>query len=131
MFPVDSERCDDLADYPYSGRCIFLLAIGFNVETVSYKNINFQVWDLGGTLRLLSNPPIEMGLSLIVVLRCVLQVNRVSGKLLSKRRANVYKVIAARWREGDRETAQVGLTASPACRPYWRCYYANTQVGLA
>lgn len=23
-------------------------AIGFNVETVSYKNINFQVWDLGG-----------------------------------------------------------------------------------
>jgi ADP-ribosylation factor-like protein 1 len=22
--------------------------IGFNVETVSYKNINFQVWDLGG-----------------------------------------------------------------------------------
>lgn len=23
-------------------------AIGFNVETVSYKNIKFQVWDLGG-----------------------------------------------------------------------------------
>jgi hypothetical protein len=23
-------------------------AIGFNVETVTYKNINFQVWDLGG-----------------------------------------------------------------------------------
>lgn len=23
-------------------------AIGFNVETVAYKNIKFQVWDLGG-----------------------------------------------------------------------------------
>jgi hypothetical protein len=26
----------------------YLVAIGFNVETVTYKNINFQVWDLGG-----------------------------------------------------------------------------------
>ena len=42
-------------------------AIGFNVETVSYKNINFQVWDLGG---------------------------------------------------------------QSSIRPYWRCYYANTQVSL-
>jgi ADP-ribosylation factor-like protein 1 len=24
------------------------LAIGFNVETITYKNIKFQVWDLGG-----------------------------------------------------------------------------------
>ena len=24
------------------------LAIGFNVETVVYKNLKFQVWDLGG-----------------------------------------------------------------------------------
>jgi hypothetical protein len=39
--------------------------IGFNVETVTYKNIKFQVWDLGG---------------------------------------------------------QTGI------RPYWRCYYPNTQV---
>lgn len=30
--------------------CIFfkLAAIGFNVETVTYKNLKFQVWDLGG-----------------------------------------------------------------------------------
>ena len=28
---------------------LFLLsAIGFNVETVQYKNLKFQVWDLGG-----------------------------------------------------------------------------------
>ena len=26
-------------------RCV--AAIGFNVETVQYKNIRFQVWDLG------------------------------------------------------------------------------------
>jgi ADP-ribosylation factor family len=26
----------------------FPTAIGFNVETVTYKNIKFQVWDLGG-----------------------------------------------------------------------------------
>ena len=41
------------------------VAIGFNVETVTYKNIKFQVWDLGG---------------------------------------------------------QTGI------RPYWRCYYPNTQA---
>lgn len=41
--------------------------IGFNVETVSYKNIKFQVWDLGG---------------------------------------------------------------QTSIRPYWRCYYPNTQVLL-
>jgi len=27
--------------------CVFV-AIGFNVETVQYKNLKFQVWDLGG-----------------------------------------------------------------------------------
>lgn len=43
-------------------------AIGFNVETVAYKNIKFQVWDLGG---------------------------------------------------------------QTSIRPYWRCYYPNTQVRRA
>lgn len=28
--------------------CNFVSAIGFNVETVTYKNLKFQVWDLGG-----------------------------------------------------------------------------------
>lgn len=27
---------------------IDILAIGFNVEQVQYKNLKFQVWDLGG-----------------------------------------------------------------------------------
>ncbi|KAG5522168.1 hypothetical protein RHGRI_034374 [Rhododendron griersonianum] len=27
---------------------VFLLALGFNVETVEYKNISFTVWDVGG-----------------------------------------------------------------------------------
>ena len=26
----------------------YVLAVGFNVETVNYKNLKFQVWDLGG-----------------------------------------------------------------------------------
>ena len=26
----------------------FIIAIGFNVETVEFKNLKFQVWDLGG-----------------------------------------------------------------------------------
>lgn len=29
----------------------YVLAIGFNVETVNYKNIKLQVWDLGGQSR--------------------------------------------------------------------------------
>ncbi|CAD5120819.1 DgyrCDS9377 [Dimorphilus gyrociliatus] len=27
---------------------LFFTAIGFNVETVTFKNLKFQVWDLGG-----------------------------------------------------------------------------------
>jgi len=27
---------------------LFILAIGFNVETMTYKNLKFEVWDLGG-----------------------------------------------------------------------------------
>lgn len=45
-----------------------LTAIGFNVETVTYQNIKFQVWDLGG---------------------------------------------------------------QTSIRPYWRCYYPNTQAIMA
>ena len=26
----------------------FLVILGFNVETVEYKNISFTVWDVGG-----------------------------------------------------------------------------------
>ena len=48
-----------------TGVCVHA-AIGFNVETVTYNNIKFQVWDLGG---------------------------------------------------------------QTSIRPYWRCYYPNTQAG--
>lgn len=27
---------------------MFLFVVGFNVETVEYKNISFTVWDVGG-----------------------------------------------------------------------------------
>jgi ADP-ribosylation factor-like protein 1 len=69
------------------------VAIGFNVETVTYKNIKFQVWDLGKFLLILNfrhyalcPPSIEM------ILRC----------------------------------ACAGGQAS--IRPYWRCYYPNTDA---
>lgn len=32
----------------------FLLPLGFNVETVSYKNINFTAWDVGGRSNIVS-----------------------------------------------------------------------------
>jgi len=48
-------------------RYVASTAIGFNVETVTYKNIKFQVWDLGG---------------------------------------------------------------QTSIRPYWRCYYPNTQASI-
>merc|ERR1712071_152726 len=40
--------------------------IGFNVETVEYKNISFNVWDVGGQdkIRLLSSTP-----TIVTVLR--------------------------------------------------------------
>lgn len=36
-------------------------AIGFNVETVTYKNLKFQVWDLGGqtSIRPYVSPPLR------------------------------------------------------------------------
>jgi hypothetical protein len=37
--------------------CSLSIAIGFNVETVTYKNINFQVWDLGGEFHYHYRPP--------------------------------------------------------------------------
>jgi len=36
MWPINNERVS------------LFTAIGFNVETVQYKNLKFQVWDLGG-----------------------------------------------------------------------------------
>lgn len=29
-------------------KCFSLVVLGFNVETVEYKNISFTVWDVGG-----------------------------------------------------------------------------------
>ncbi|RZC73714.1 hypothetical protein C5167_049189 [Papaver somniferum] len=61
--------------------------IGFNVETVQYNNIKFQVWDLGGQT--------------------------------SIRYANIYAYI-------DEVCL---LTSFVLCdRPYWRCYFPNTQA---
>ena len=29
-------------------KCVVCVNVGFNVETVEYKNISFTVWDVGG-----------------------------------------------------------------------------------
>lgn len=31
-----------------------LLLVGFNVETVNYKNVNFTAWDVGGRDKIVS-----------------------------------------------------------------------------
>lgn len=34
--------------FNFSHAVLFLYDLGFNVETVEYKNISFTVWDVGG-----------------------------------------------------------------------------------
>lgn len=59
--------------------------IGFNVEQVTYKNLKFQVWDLGGQTS---------------IRYCYLFIEMPISELIK-------------------------LTL---CRPYWRCYYSNTDA---
>ncbi|GJN09726.1 hypothetical protein PR202_ga27757 [Eleusine coracana subsp. coracana] len=78
--------------------------IGFNVETVQYNNIKFQVWDLGGQTSI-RYPLFIITVDLLtVVLNC-----------------------------GCLECNAYGLTLvdmDMGCRiwPYWRCYFPNTQA---
>lgn len=78
------------------------------METVSYKNINFQVWDLGGQLRI----RFENGMAADV-------------SFTTSDRSIQYSVRIQLIR--DRCPPCLTLMAFPF-RPYWRCYYANTQV---
>jgi ADP-ribosylation factor-like protein 1 len=71
------------------------IAIGFNVETVTYKNINFQVWDLGG--------------------KCI---------------AILYQVCTDNMADPTTLILVPDTIGQSSIRPYWRCYYANTQVSL-
>lgn len=49
---LELDEAGDCQGGVYQSTCtsgfISLSAIGFNVETVTYKNLKFQVWDLGG-----------------------------------------------------------------------------------
>ena len=58
--------------------------IGFNVEQVQYKNLNFQVWDLGGQT----------------------SIRYVEARTLLRGENNKICFL----------------------RPYWRCYYSNTDA---
>ena len=42
-----SATCNQTAVKPHAFSC-FSNRVGFNVETVEYKNISFTVWDVGG-----------------------------------------------------------------------------------
>lgn len=46
FFNLASENC--FLNFYIFSYFLLLIAIGFNVETVTYKNLKFQVWDLGG-----------------------------------------------------------------------------------
>ncbi|CAL5333488.1 unnamed protein product [Camellia sinensis] len=76
------------------------LTIGFNVETVQYNNIKFQVWDLG--------------IQEIVYFVCCWIRNFL---LVSSSDSGVL---------GD-TGGQTSIRAQVS-RPYWRCYFPNTQA---
>lgn len=52
LSPIDRLHLDEIVPTVPSKWWIWftnlLVAVGFNVETVNYKNLKFQVWDLGG-----------------------------------------------------------------------------------
>ncbi|KAF9662662.1 hypothetical protein SADUNF_Sadunf18G0077500 [Salix dunnii] len=84
--------------------------IGFNVETVQYNNIKFQVWDLGGQTSIRNY---NMGCILIYTTRLCLMTSILNQKLM---------ILGC----------LMNFTSSPAAnvcnRPYWRCYFPNTQA---
>lgn len=79
-------------------------AIGFNVETVTYKNLKFQVWDLGGQTSI----------------RCV-------ARPASPHRPDALPCPPSTVRAFC-VTNTATLPAVPPSRPYWRCYYNNTDA---
>ena len=122
--PYGAARLAAAADSVAAGS---FAAIGFNVETVTYKNLKFQVWDLGGewarALYVLRTQDIHpRAHPYVAVFPGWLsgQVKRASGGLL--------------WRGPKKRRGTWGLYDSfPALllflpRPYWRCYYSNTDA---
>uniref|UniRef100_A0A671T7I4 ADP-ribosylation factor-like protein 1 n=1 Tax=Sinocyclocheilus anshuiensis TaxID=1608454 RepID=A0A671T7I4_9TELE len=67
--------------------------IGFNVETVTYKNLKFQVWDLGGQTSIRQD---------VFILLCIIRIKK--------------------------ERNQAKNLIFLLHRPYWRCYYSNTDA---
>ena len=48
MQTVPSKLSSTELNAQFSNLMYIIVAVGFNVETVNYKNLKFQVWDLGG-----------------------------------------------------------------------------------
>lgn len=72
--------------------------IGFNVEQVTYKNLKFQVWDLGG----------QTSIRYVKETFSTLYEYKYFSKFI-----NVIVSISHRFQ---------------LYRPYWRCYYSNTDA---
>ncbi|PWZ26129.1 ADP-ribosylation factor 3 [Zea mays] len=93
--------------------------IGFNVETVQYNNIKFQVWDLGEMLL-----QIEAEVHILSAVRkCMVDdVGQVTtpvphGVLVDSPKPPI----------GFASSAWL-LGGQTSIRPYWRCYFPNTQA---
>lgn len=127
---------------------MLITAIGFNVETVQYNNIKFQVWDLG----VLSVR--ELLLHFLALLFWVLSDFGLLHRLFSAMSLGSNQVMCGHGRGSNEHQVlnflvlfyfhgcnlAVGLTillryhtlikcsCGNCCRPYWRCYYPNTQA---
>lgn len=116
-------------------------AIGFNVETVTYKNLKFQVWDLGG------QTSIRYVLSSRWCLCCrapksecvkvYVEHGRCSKQLVTQLRPWRFSIeIRILWRLHLQFCWLYSSCfyviwsddLSLVDRPYWRCYYSNTDA---
>ncbi|KAF3670062.1 ADP-ribosylation factor 1 [Capsicum annuum] len=119
--------------------------IGFNVETVQYNNIKFQVWDLGGqtSIRYLLTgsqtytKTIVHIISFVSILKST-NVHKWKGSVKVFTISSIHCFVILRLWGGGRKLL-VGLGDARHCergpswvflllRPYWRCYFPNTQA---
>ena len=87
------------------------------METVQYKTIKFQVWDLGGAFFRDNNVG---GLMSYLVCR--------SSPFVTNHRAIKYKAMPVALDHRTLCSDHLCSSLSLPYRPYWRCYFANTRA---
>eukprot|EP00587_Corethron_hystrix_P007170 CAMPEP_0113328820 /NCGR_PEP_ID=MMETSP0010_2-20120614/20346_1 /TAXON_ID=216773 ORGANISM="Corethron hystrix, Strain 308" /NCGR_SAMPLE_ID=MMETSP0010_2 /ASSEMBLY_ACC=CAM_ASM_000155 /LENGTH=248 /DNA_ID=CAMNT_0000190419 /DNA_START=244 /DNA_END=990 /DNA_ORIENTATION=- /assembly_acc=CAM_ASM_000155 len=102
--------------------------IGFNVETLQYKNIKFQVWDLGGQTSI--RPywrcyyPNTDAIIFVVDSADTERMGIARGELSAMLEEDELKesiLLVFEFQVWD-------LGGQTSIRPYWRCYYPNTDA---